>query len=180
MTSRGCRIVRAEFWERSCHITPFMKVLLLCFPWPHSPASGHFPFQLAQYAIFLVVFGRNGQMSSCLRRCVTAPTVESFHRLFCFPKLTLSALPRGGLKKLGQAANIIRQRLSLWQRGDFLALQRALPQGARIECEVIQYSVEDSDDTRKLRRHVERMVDEGTLSKSAKALVSNGIWPLTK
>ena len=67
----------------------------------------------------------------------------------------------------------------LWQRGDFLALQRALPQGARIECEEIQYSVEDSDDTLKLRRHVERMVDEGTLSKAAKALVSNGIWPRT-
>ena len=159
-----------------------MKVLLLCFPWPHlhslSPASGHSPFQLAQYDTFLAVFGRIlGQYSSsCLRQCVTAaPTVESFHRLFCFPKLTLSALPRGGLKKRGQAANIIRQRLSLCQHGDFLALQRALPQCARIECEEIQYSVEDSDDTLKLRRHVERMVDEGTLSKSAKALVSNGI-----
>ena len=53
-------------------------------------------------------------------------------------------------------------------------MQRALPQG-----EVRQYSVEDSDDTLKLRRDVKRMVDEGTLSKAAKALVSNGIWPRT-
>ena len=156
-----------------------MKVLLLCFPWPHlhslSPASGHSPFQLAQYDTFLAVFGRIlGQYSSsCLRQCVTASTVESFHRLFCFPKLTLSALPRGGLKKRGQAANIIRQRLSLWQRGDFLALQRALPQGAWMKYEGIQYqTIPLSYDG------MWKEVDEGSLSKAAKALVSNGIAPM--
>ena len=68
-----------------------------------------------------------GEFTSCLRQCIDSASPESFHKLLCFPKLTLSSLLRGGQKKRKQAANIIRKRLNLWQRGDFVSLQDTLP-----------------------------------------------------
>jgi len=41
----------------------------------------------------------------------------------------------------------------------------------------INYADLENDSGAKLRRHVERMVDEGSLSKAAKALTSHGMWP---
>ena len=51
-----------------------------------------------------------------------------------------------------------------------------------MECDGIQHCLEDieADGTVKLRRYVDKMVDEGSLSKAAKVLVSNGIWPRTE
>ena len=88
MTSRGCPHCKGRILGEILLYNPIHESAPLL---SLSPASGISPFQLAQYDTFLAVFGRNGQMSSCLRQCVTAPTVETFHRLFCFPKLTLSA-----------------------------------------------------------------------------------------
>ena len=115
--------------------------------------------QQIQYDIFLVNFVQNGRRSSLPAKLLN----------YLFSEIELFSLLRGRQKKRKQAANIIRMRLNLWQRGDFVSLQR-------IEFDGTRYSLEDIEayGTVKFHRYVDKMVTNSIWRSQMRAKKGSG------
>ena len=105
--------------------------------------------------------------------------MQSLHRLFCFPKFTLYPLVRRGVHKRRQVERVLAERLREWREGNFQFLFAEMPGDQQRKYDLRPRGdsamVVDEVVSEKLREAVAHAVNEGSLSKAARVLMSKGI-----